>query len=145
MKTVNEITLEIDDQPGALSGVSELLTGNGIYVLAIAVHTNGTAGHVSLLVSDPERTQQVLTAAGYQSTRGSVIAARVPSHPGGFNTVLRVIKNAGVNIERLYTAMDRTPALPEPLLVLRVDDVAVAEKALDKEWIGMITEQEALI
>jgi hypothetical protein len=141
MKTVREISVEIDNQPGTLAAVCELLTANGIAILGVSVHTNGDAGNVSLLVSDPDRTQQVLSAAGYAVGVDSVVAVQVPSHPGGFNTVLRVLKHAGINIDLLYTVMDSSMAPPASVLLLRVNDPSAAHEALEKEWISTLGEE----
>lgn len=141
MKTVTEVAVTLKNQPGTLSDISELLGANGINILALTVVTEGAEGVVSFLASDPSRVLNILHSAGYSPTTREIIAAEIPQHPGGLNTILKTLKMAGVNIEHIYTFIGGAGGSERTILLFGVDNTAAAHDALVKEWIPLYGEE----
>ena len=55
MKTVKEISITLENKPGTLSEISELMGASGINLLALIVKTMGAGGTLSFVASDPWR------------------------------------------------------------------------------------------
>lgn len=141
MKTVKEISIKLENKPGKLSALSDLLAAEGIVILALTVRPAGATGIVSFVVTDPFRVVNILEGAGYKATLTDIIAAEAPQHPGGFSAVLRALKAADVNIEYLYTCINSNFSGDRVILLLGVSDVATAHDALSREWIPVYGEE----
>jgi hypothetical protein len=141
MKTVKEISIKLENKPGKLSALSDLLAAEGIVILALTVRPAGATGIVSFVVTDPLRVVNILEGAGYKATLTDIIAAEAPQHPGGFSAVLRALKAADVNIEYLYTCINSNFSGDRVILLLGVSDVSAAHDALSREWIPVYGEE----
>jgi hypothetical protein len=137
MKTVKEVSLKLENRPGALSEISELLGANGINILALTVRTEGDKGTVSLVPEDPARALNILESAGHPLTVREIVAAEMPHHPGGLNAILKPLKLAGVNVEYVYSYLGAHGSSERTIILLGVDNVAAAHDALTREWIQL--------
>jgi len=141
MKTVQEISVKLENRPGTLSEVSELLGANTINILALTVRTEGKIGCMNFIASDPARAQSVLQSAGYETSAHDIIAAETPLHPGGLNAVLKPLKLAGINIEYLYSCIGSYGCVERTILLLGVADTAAAHDTLTSQWIKLLGEE----
>lgn len=137
MKVVQEISVKLENKPGTLSEVSELLSADGISILALSVTIGEDPGTLRFVATDPTRVVNILESSGYTVSVGEIIAAEIPKHPGGLNTVLKTLKLAGVNIEYLYSCVGSHGAGHSTVLMLGVDNPTSAHEALSREWIRL--------
>jgi len=141
MKTVKEVALRIEDKPGTLSVISELLGANGINILALTVRVEGSVGMVNFVAPDPTRVVNILKSAGYSPSIHEILAAEAPHHPGGLNAILKPLRLAGVNVEYLYSWIGIQGCGDRTILLLGVDKLAEARDALTREWIRLYGEE----
>ena len=141
MKTVREVAVPVENTPGKLSAISELLGANGIHVLAVYVRAEGDSATVRIAAPEPERVANILGGAGYLPSVQQIIAAEVPLHPGGLNALFKSLKLADVNVEYLYSFIGEQPAGRSSILLLGVNDVTKAVDALSREWIQLHGEE----
>ena len=141
MKTVKEICVKLENKPGELSRISELLGAGGINILALTARTEAATGTMSFVATDPSRALNILQSSGYSPTVQEIIAAETPSHPGGLNAVLKPLKLAGVNVEYLYSCIGSAGCSDRIILLLGVDNLSAAFEALSKEWIKLYGEE----
>ena len=64
MKTVKEIAVKLENKPGVLSEISELLGANGINIIALTVRTEGPIGTLSFVATDPTRVSEYTRERG---------------------------------------------------------------------------------
>ncbi len=141
MKTVREVAVQLENKPGTLSTISELLGAAGINILALTVRTAGDAGTVHFVAPDPERVTAILEGAGYKPAVREILAAEPPNHPGGLNAMLKALKLAQVNIEYLYSWIGTPVSRCSNIVLLGVDDLSAAHTALTAEWIRLYDEE----
>jgi hypothetical protein len=141
MKTVKEISIKLQNKPGALSDISELLGANGINMLALTVRTVKAEGTLNFICNEPARAVGVLESAGYPSAVQEILAAEAPHHPGGLSAILRPLKRAGINVEYLYACIGCLGAGDSSIIILAVSDIAKAYEVLSKEWIRLYGEE----
>lgn len=141
MKAVEEVALRIENKPGTLSVISELLGANGINILALTIRAEGNVGMVNFVATDPSRVVNILKSAGYSPSVQQILAAETPHHPGGLNAVLKPLRRAGVNVEYLYSCIGFQGCGDRTILLLGVDKLAEAHDALEKEWIRLYGEE----
>jgi hypothetical protein len=141
MKTVKEVAVTLENRPGTLSDISELLGANGINILALTVRTEGQTGTLNILVTDPTRVKNILESAGYSPVIQEVLAVEAPHHPGGLNAILKPLKLSSVNVEYLYTFIGSYGTGSETIILLGVDKLQEANDVLSREWIRLYGEE----
>ena len=141
MKTVKEISIELENKPGILSAISDLLAAEGIVILGLTARPQGQTGTVSFVATDPVRVAAILDSAGYKPSVKEIIAAEAPLPPGGFNAILKALKQANVNVEYLYTCFNSHFTGNRVVMLLSVNDLAAAHEALEQEWIRLYGEE----
>jgi len=141
VKTVKEIAVAIENKPGRLSEVSDLLGANGVNILGLTVRTVGKSGTMNFICTDPARVVNILESAGYHAAQQDILAVEIPHHPGGLNAILKPLKLAGINVEYLYTCMGCSRPDEGSIVLLAVDDLATAYDVLAREWMKLHGEE----
>ncbi len=141
MNVVKEISVKLENRPGALSELNGLLSADGISIPALTVRPGTGEAMLSFLATDPERAANILESGGYAPSEREVLAVELPHHPGGLNAILKSLKQAGVNIEYLYSCLGPHGAGAGTVIVLAVDNTAAAHDALSGEWIRLYGEE----
>jgi hypothetical protein len=122
-----DITLLLDDQPGALARVGEVLGRAGVNIEGLcAVTSGGGQAEVHVLVEDLEAALPALFKSGLAvNSEQEVVVVALEDRPGALGDVSRQLGDAGVNITLTYLATDTR-------LVLAADNLAAARTALGK-------------
>src|SRR5262245_37080047 len=111
-----ELTVVLDDVPGALARLGKALGDARVNIGAIQGMSREGKGVVRFVPDDPERAAHALESAGITVTRRGVLVVRVLDEPGTLGDVALVMATAGINIDAVYvTTRGR--------LVLSVDDL----------------------
>ena len=131
--TVKQIVLGVKNSQGELSRIIAHLYENDVRVCAFWAGTENKKATLRFIASDPEAAMSVLTGLGLKAKTMDVIAAQVPNHPGGFNTVLKVLQSAGTDIRHIYPSLDTE----DPILILEVDKTEEAVRVLKDNWINL--------
>ncbi len=138
MKTVKQIDLLLENKPGTLSAVSELLGSNGINIIAFYVVTEADKGMLHFIANDPDKAANVLKTAGYGLTVNEVLACETPHHPGGMNAILKPLKKAGINVDYIYPCIGTGDIT---VLVLGTGPSGEAIKIMEENWIRVLGEE----
>ena len=119
-----ELNLRLPNSPGALAGVCALLSEERVGILALALET---AGHLRLVVDNHVHAAAILRQHHHKVTERDVILLAVSHAPGALAPTLRLVSDAGVNVEYAYGgASDASPAAS---VILGVDDAQRAAAA----------------
>ena len=120
-----DLTLYLDDQPGELARVGDVLGEAGANIAGLcALTTGGGQAEVHILVEDPTPAFEALQRAGIKIvSEQEVIVLDVEDRPGALGEVARKLGNADVNLTTAYLATHTR-------LVLASDDLAEAKAAL---------------
>ena len=116
-----ELNVRLPNSPGALAGVCALLSDERVNVLAMVLEG---AGQLRLVVDNHVHGAAVLREHHHQVTERDVILVSVPNAPGSLAPALRLMSEAGVNIEYAYGS--GSEASPMASIVLGVNDAARA-------------------
>ncbi len=129
-KTINQISLFLENKPGHLNAICRALSEADINIVTLSLADTQQFGIVRLIVKDWERAKTVLEKAGHIVNIRSVVAVAVPDRPGGMGSTLDIISEVGVNIEYMYAFTMRCNA--EAVLIFRFDNSEKAIEALAK-------------
>ena len=137
--TIKQISVLLDNEPGSLSRVSDLLGKEGINIGAFSL-TEATEHTIARMVTDnPKKTIRVLKNAKYQVWEKDVIAVVVPDHPGALNAVLKPLATAKINVNYLYPHLRKSE--DNAVIIFRVGDNKKAYEVLKENWIQVIGEE----
>jgi hypothetical protein len=120
-----DLTLYLDDQPGELARVGDVLGEAGANIEGLcAVTSGGGQAEVHILVHDPTPAFEALERAGIRiAAEEEVIVLNMEDRPGALGEVARKLGKADVNLTTAYLATNTR-------LVLASDDLAAAKSAL---------------
>jgi hypothetical protein len=120
-----DLTLYLDDQPGELARVGDVLGKAGANIAGLcALSTGGGQAEVHILVQDATPAFEALEAAGIKiAAEQEVIVLDIEDRPGVLGEVARKLGAAKVNLTTAYLATNTR-------LVLGADNLAEAKSAL---------------
>jgi len=131
---VKQISISLDNVPGRLLDVSQLLGAEGINIRAISVADTSDISTVRFVTDNPEKTTNVLKSHGYSVKETDVTAVEVPDHPGGFQAILKPLKGANINVLYLYPFLGRGES-GQPIVIVGVNKTEEAIEILKKNWV----------
>ena len=137
---VQQISVFIENQPGKLADFAELLGREGIDLVALTIADTTNFGILRCIVCDYERAAKVINDAGYTATINAVLGISVPDAPGGMAKAIRILTDAGISIEYLYSFV--RSAGNNALLIFRVEDLESAAKLLADAGMQLITQEQ---
>jgi hypothetical protein len=120
-----DLTLYLDDQPGELARVGDVLGRAGANIAGLcALTTGGGQSEVHILVADATPAFEALQGAGIRiASEQEVIVLSIEDRPGALGEVAQRLAAAKVNLTTAYLATNTR-------LVLAADDLAAARSAL---------------
>jgi hypothetical protein len=136
---VKQISVLLDNIPGSLSRLTNLLDKSDITPKAMLAASTAENSTVRLVVNDPERAASILESFHFNYELTPVIAAEVPLHHGGMNAILKPLSGADINIHYLYTTINRIGT--ETIVILGVDKIEEAREVLKRNWIHIIEDE----
>jgi hypothetical protein len=126
---MTEVVVRLEDRPGALAELGELLGRAGVDIRALAVVAlpGGGFGLAHLVVEPTDVAVKTLREAGLPPERvREVMSVTLSDEPGELGRYCRRLADAGINLEAVYVSGERDGAKE---LVLAVSDLAAARKA----------------
>ena len=120
-----DLTVSLEDRPGALAGLGEALGGAGINIDgACGFGVGGARREIHLLMEDGDAARAALERAGVQvGEQRDVLVVDAEDRPGALGEIARKIADAGANIEVFYIAAGTR-------VVVGADDLDKARGAL---------------
>ena len=138
--SLNHLSIFVENQQGALVGITDTLAAQGINLRALSIADTEDFGILRLIVNDTETACNVLHEAGYLLNATDVVGVKIGDAPGKLSAALAALDKAAINVEYLYAFMARTEK--HAYVVLRVNDNAAAEAALEAAGFHLITDAD---
>jgi len=128
---VTQLSVHMENRPGALADLTEMLVEAGVNITAISVPDTGEFGTVRLLVDEVMEARDALREAGHPHAAVDVLAVDLPHRPGALARVARLLADENVLIRYAYAT---NPAdAKQGFCVVSVDDIHRAQEILDKK------------
>jgi len=137
---LKQLTVFVENRQGALVDITDILAKNGVNIRALSIADTKDFGILRLIVNDNETAQKTLGDAGYLLKMTDVVGVKIGDAPGKLSGALDVLDKNNVNMEYLYAFMTRTER--HAYVVLRVEDNAAAEAALEAAGYHLITDND---
>ena len=137
---IKQLTVFVQNSKGTIVSVTDTLAKNNINLRALSIAETKDFGILRLIVNDTDLAKKILAEDGYLIKTIDVIGVKIGDEPGKLTSALAVLEKASINVEYLYAFMARTEK--HAYVVLRVEDNALAEKALVDAGFKLITDQD---
>jgi hypothetical protein len=137
---INQLTIFVENKRGTIVSVTDILASHNINIRALSIAETENFGILRLIVNDEITAKRILSEQGFLINVTEVVGVKIGDAPGKLSGALSVLDRAEINVEYLYAFMARTEK--HAYVVLRVEDNAKAEKALEDAGYHLITEQD---
>ena len=133
--SVQQLSVFIENKAGRVSEVTDVLGKAGVNIRGFSVSDTADYGIIRLVVNDPEAGRAALKDAGFTVKEAEVICINLPDQPGGLAGILKLVSDAGVNIEYVYS-------LISTYVVINVADVDRAVSLLRDTPVELVSQEE---
>jgi len=116
-----ELSVRLQNSPGAVARVCETLAAERVNLLAISVEASGL---LRVVVDNPVHAAGSLRDHHYQVEEREVLVVQMSNDPGAFTRVARLMAESGVNLEYVYGT-----AIEDSSMAVLVVGVADAQRA----------------
>ena len=137
---VKQISVFIENSSGQLADFTALLGRENIDLVSLSIADTTHFGILRTIVADYERAIEIISKAGYTVKLTDILAVAVPDEPGGLSMVLRILSEADISIEYLYSFVRN--AGKDALIVFRVNELEKAVEVLEKKNIRLLSQEE---
>ena len=135
---ITQLSVFLMNKPGQLVEAVGKISGTGANLRAMSIAEANDFGILRLIVSDEEAVCAALSD-GYLVSKTQVVAAKMDDRSGALYPILEALSEAKINIEYMYAFTGSVAN--QAYVVLRVDDVQAAEKALAAAGIDTLTDE----
>ncbi|MDR3685572.1 MAG: amino acid-binding protein [Coriobacteriia bacterium] len=132
---VKQLSVFIENKAGRVSEVTDQLGRAGVNIRGFSVSDTADYGIVRLVVNEPERGLEVLRDAGFAVKSNDVLCVELPDHPGGLASILKIVSEAGVNIEYVYSLIGT-------YVVINVADIERALSLLRGKPVTLVSQED---
>lgn len=133
---VEQISIFLENKPGALAEVTTILGAAGVNIRALSLADTKDFGILRLIVNDNEKAKEVLGKKGFTVRKTEVVAIEVPDRPGGLAEILRILASAKINVEYLYAFVQQSGE--NALIIFRFDETDRAIKTLAEHGVKIL-------
>ena len=138
---INQISVFLENKPGALYGMTGVLAQHGVDMRAFSLAETSDFGIARIIVDNVYAAANVLKEAGYVYSLSPVLGVAIPDTPGGLNKILQVLTDAKVNVEYMYAFLGGKDT-EHAYMIFRVADNAAAAAALASRGIQVVEQEE---
>lgn len=100
-----QISVFLENRPGRLGALCEVLADNGVNIQAIMVPSGTDYGIVHLIVDRHEEALKALEASGYRTYTSRVLDLTVDDRPGALATLADRLADNEIDIKYAYSAV----------------------------------------
>lgn len=135
-----QLSVFLENRIGQLLGLTRILDGFDVRILALSVEGSIDCAIVRLLVDDPDTARSRVADAGFAVAESEVIVVELPPGNRGILTVCRALISGEVNIHYTYPLLSATdkPAA----LAIQVDNLPHAVRVLRSEKFRVLEQRD---
>ena len=134
---IKQISVFLENVSGRLAEVTKILSGGGINLRAITIADTADFGILRIVSNSPDETLVVLEKNGFTARITEVLAVEIEDQPGGLSKVMEIFFENNVNIEYLYTSLEKNR--DNAVVIFKVEDIAHGQKIISESGLSAIT------
>lgn len=137
---IKQLSVFIENREGRLEEVTEALKEASINIASFSLADTSEYGLLRMIVSDPDEGKRVLKEKGFSAKLTDVIAVKIAQKPGTLHEVLKVLSDAGLSVEYMYTL---ATAGRDTSIIMKLSDPETALKVLASSRYDVCKAKEA--
>ena len=140
---VPQVSVFLDNHPGSLSEVMAQLDKNQIRIFALSIADKGEFGMVRMITDNPAKATRILEDAEFnlaKAKKNVEVMVVLITDKDQMSRITKVLGDNGFNIDYAYSSAVHFDG--KFALVLRVNDLEIAEKTLKKNNVGTLSLDE---
>lgn len=139
---IKQLSVFVENEVGSLAGVTSVLKENDINLRAIASFDTPEFAILRMVVDQPELAKCKLTDKGFAVKVSEAVAVELEDKPGVLDGMFRVIAEANLGINYIYSIVLRNGKVP--LMIVNTEDLPRTAKVLQENGY-VVAEQEDVI
>ncbi len=140
MKMIKQISVFIENRPGRLLDVVEIIGGNGINLKALSLADSSDFGIARLIVKGTDEAVKILKHNGFTVSVTNILAALIDDKPGTLAGILKILAQNDINVEYMYGFA--SPIEGKAVMVFKLSDLDKAQELFDKNDITLLSQEE---
>ena len=106
---LKQLSIFAENKKGTMQQITQILFENDVNILGSVNNDSAEYGIVRMVVSDPDKAEQALQAAGYMTRQTDVLGVEVVDQPGNLNSLLKTLLETNIDIDSLFQPRVRLP------------------------------------
>ncbi|MBR2646493.1 MAG: amino acid-binding protein [Clostridia bacterium] len=127
-----QLSVFIENRKGRLGELLDVLKESGVNILSLSLADTMEYGLLRLIVDDPQKGKESMTAAGCSCMLTEVFIVKIPHSPGSLQKILKTIADEEIGVEYMYGL---SYGGDEACIVVKTSDSARAEEVFTKHGI----------
>lgn len=132
---VRQLSVFIENKAGRVSEVTDVLGEKGVNIRGFSVSDTADYGILRLVVDRPDVAIEALKEHNFTVKESDVLCIKLEDEPGALAKVLKMVSDAGVNIEYVYS-------LISTYVVINVSDADSAYQLLKDKPVQLVSHDE---
>lgn len=132
---VRQLSVFIENKAGRVSEVTDILGEKGVNIRGFSVSDTADYGILRLVVDRPDDATAALREHNFTVKESDVLCIKLQDEPGALAKVLKMVSDAGVNIEYVYS-------LISTYVVINVSDAESAYQMLKDKPVQLVSHEE---
>lgn len=137
---ITQISVFLENKKGRIREITQTLSNANLNIRALSIAETKDFGVVRMILNQPEEAYQVLKNQGLVVRKTDVLAIEVEDQPGGLNGVLSVLEDNNINVEYLYSFVEK--ATEKALMVMRFENIAQALQILQAQNVSLVAPEQ---
>jgi len=133
---VTQVSVFIENKPGHLQTVLKILGDQNINIVTLTIAETSDFGILRLIVSDPQKAQDVLRKENITCSITDVLAIEIGDEPGSLYNAIETFSKNNLNIEYMYAFTEKRGN--KAVMIFRFDDVEAAKDILKNEGYNIV-------
>jgi hypothetical protein len=137
---ITQLSVFLENRAGVLAELTRFLGDSGVNIRALSIAESRDFGVVRMIVPDPPATAALLRGQGYSLQEVEVLAVKVSDEPGGLARALTALAAEGMNVDYLYTFLDKLEN--SAVILFRVNNPDFAESVLAEAGFELLGQED---
>lgn len=128
MPVVKQLSVMVENKPGALAEVCTKLAEKAVNILGLMVPEQAGLAPIRLVVNGVEAAKKIFDGMGVKYSEEEVMSVRLSDRPGALGKLTRKLSDHNIDVKYAYGSILKGAG--EAIVILAVSDVNGAEKVV---------------
>ena len=134
---IQQLSVFIENKPGRLAEITEVLAEADIDIRAISVADTSDFGILRVIVDKPKEAVAALKQHGMTVSLTNVIAVGIDDEPGAFSKAVRLLADEGFDMEYMYAFISRDKG--KAFVIIRMNNGQKAAEVLKERGFDILS------